>query len=201
LLKPESELDLEGLEVDYSTRILRDLNILFFGKEHPQKSDRNGVRIEMLVSEHHLDLAADLGNNYSRGARPSILETSDHGWDAIALSILLNIIHDRHDKVPRSIDLELFAKIAVITDYFECADALAMAAEIWRSKIYDYETVDKLDSTCLMWFYISWVFSWPEMFKSTKQLVVMNYQGPENFELNGLPPQGFLGKLTSHFCV
>ncbi|KAL9574133.1 hypothetical protein ACKAV7_001648 [Fusarium commune] len=196
LSPPESEAETEpspGSEADDLIRTLRSFNILFFDKEHPQKFDKNGVRLEILVYEIHLRLACDTG--LLRSKSRSVLEASDYGWDAIAMAIVVNSIHGQYQYMPLKIDLELFVKIAVITDYFQCDEALSMAAEIWRSNIYDHETVDRLNSTCLMWFYISWVFGLGEVFQSTTKMVVMGYQGPESLEMNSLPLQGFLGKL------
>ncbi|KAF9779375.1 hypothetical protein IL306_001920 [Fusarium sp. DS 682] len=57
---------------------LRDLDILFFGKENPQRSDKN-VEIRMLISSKHLYLATDLVKEEKRRAS---CERHFTGWDA-----------------------------------------------------------------------------------------------------------------------
>ncbi|KAH8743933.1 hypothetical protein F5883DRAFT_379155, partial [Diaporthe sp. PMI_573] len=44
------------------------------------------------------------------------LHTSD--WDTEALQVIMDILHGRSQRVPRSIPLELLAKIAVLVDYW-----------------------------------------------------------------------------------
>ncbi|KAH8751607.1 hypothetical protein F5883DRAFT_434009, partial [Diaporthe sp. PMI_573] len=39
-------------------------------------------------------------------------------WDTEALQIIMDVMHSRSRRVPRSITLELLAKIAVLVDYY-----------------------------------------------------------------------------------
>jgi len=56
-------------------------------------------------------------------------------WDKQALLIILNIIHGRTRAVPRHIDLEMLAKIAVMVDYYGCLEAVEHFVEVWRDNL------------------------------------------------------------------
>lgn len=52
-----------------------------------------------------------------------------YDWDAKAILIVMDIIHGRTHQVPRSIDLELLAKIALVIDFFDCHEVVALHAK------------------------------------------------------------------------
>lgn len=52
--------------------------------------------------------------------------------DPKAFLIILNIIHLRGSVVPQYVDLETLTELAVLTDYFQCHDALGPYPVLWR---------------------------------------------------------------------
>ncbi|KAF5971429.1 putative galactose oxidase precursor [Fusarium bulbicola] len=174
-------------------------NRLFFGKESPKEEEKKGLRLEIKVRGHILEFFC--GRKFLDPAVGSVLEATDYGWDAVALGITVKAIQGQYDYVPVKIDLELFVKIAVIADYMECGEALFMPSRVWLSNLDDHKAVKGLDSTSLMLFYVSWVFSLDELSCPMEEMVTMGYQGPETVELNGLPLQGFVVKLPPPLCL
>ncbi|KAI6565540.1 hypothetical protein MCOR04_008918 [Pyricularia oryzae] len=83
------------------------------------------------------------------------LELEAEDWDREALLIIMRVIHVQNQHVPRLIKLELLAKIAVLVDYYECRDAIDLAAEIWIKQLTPPEEPSK-DLVFLL--LISWVF-------------------------------------------
>lgn len=63
------------------------------------------------------------------------LELEAEDWDRGALLIIMRVIHVQNQHVPRLIKLELLAKIAILVDYYECRDAIDLAAEIWIKQL------------------------------------------------------------------
>jgi hypothetical protein len=81
-------------------------------------------QVTFRVSSRHLDLASakssrkrsQLWSNYQAEPDAFIhLECSE--WSANAFLTVLNIIHNPNRKVPKTVSLEMLAKIAVIFDY------------------------------------------------------------------------------------
>lgn len=84
-----------------------------------------------LVSSRHLILASPVFKKMLTG--PSWSEAKKvHGqfkvdaseWDTQALSIVLNLVHGRHRRTPKTATLESLANIAAIVDYYEFHEAV-----------------------------------------------------------------------------
>ncbi|KAF3066955.1 hypothetical protein CFAM422_009048 [Trichoderma lentiforme] len=102
--------------------------------------------VQMRLSSKHLTLASKYFQKMTENNwKESKLSTPEYGysyvinandWDEKALLLLMNIIHGRTSKVPRYIDLELLAKIAVLVDYYQCHEAVAFYSQTWLSSIF-----------------------------------------------------------------
>ncbi|KAM0242173.1 hypothetical protein ACHAP5_007329 [Fusarium lateritium] len=106
---------------------------------------------------------------------PVVREVTTTGWNAHALVVVLNIIHGRHRDVPRNISLEFFADVAIIVDYYQCEKAVQLAADLWHNLI--YKTPERYGKAAFMWLYISWVFSWPQVFSEMLRMIAMDGTG------------------------
>ncbi|KAH0522012.1 hypothetical protein TsFJ059_005932 [Trichoderma semiorbis] len=101
--------------------------------------------VQMRLSSKHLTLASKYfqkmtANNWkeSKEATPEVgysYVINANDWDEKALLLLMNIIHGRTSKVPRYIELELLAKIAVLVDYYQCHEAVAFYSHTWLRSI------------------------------------------------------------------
>lgn len=70
-------------------------------------------------------------NEGSRSSEDDLFEVSATDWDPDAFRILLDILHLNHQCIPRSLDLEMLAKVAVLVDYYECVEAMDMIIDSW----------------------------------------------------------------------
>ncbi|KAF4338325.1 dynamin family [Fusarium beomiforme] len=95
------------------------------------------VEIQMLVSGKHLELASSYFKKMFSG--PFMEGKADHSglrrvtasnWDPEAFNIVLTIMHGYHRDVPRSLGLEMLAKLAMIVDYYDCHEIIELYADI-----------------------------------------------------------------------
>ncbi|KAK1990843.1 hypothetical protein LX36DRAFT_620201 [Colletotrichum falcatum] len=141
--------------------------------------------IKFLLSSRHLILASRYFNTKLNGAwkeatpdptdRRYHLEASD--WDPDALLVLMNVIHGRTRSVPRSIDCEMLAKIAVLVDYYDCHEVVEVFASMWVDAL-----KNQLPSECgrdlVLWLLISYVFQQDDAFAQITKTAVVKGQGP-----------------------
>lgn len=81
-------------------------------------------------------------------------------WDQDALLTVMCIIHGRNKKVPREVDIEMMAKIAVIVDYYQCHEVLEVFSDIWLKEL--KRTVllpEAYNRDAVLWLHIANVFS------------------------------------------
>jgi hypothetical protein len=100
------------------------------------------VEVRLQLSSKHLTLASTYFRKMFRGpwtesrtssGLPYPRDASE--WDSDAILILMNIIHGRVRSVPRSIELEMLAKIAVLVDYYDCHEVVELISECWIQKL------------------------------------------------------------------
>lgn len=59
------------------------------------------------------------------------VEITAEGWDTEALLIMLRAMHCQHHSIPRTVTLEMLAKVAVLVDYYKCKEAVGIFTDIW----------------------------------------------------------------------
>ncbi|KAK8867596.1 hypothetical protein PGQ11_006174 [Apiospora arundinis] len=137
------------------------------------------VEVRMRLSSKHLILASAFFKKMLQGpweeSRTHSLEASD--WDAEALLILMNIIHGRHRAVPRSISLEMLAKISVLVDYYRCHEVVELFATCWILDLRP-SLPRKYGRDLTLWLLISWVFSQEDLFKTLTKVAIRETAGP-----------------------
>ncbi|KAF9779376.1 hypothetical protein IL306_001921 [Fusarium sp. DS 682] len=115
-------------------------------------------------------------------------------WGSHALCNILSIIHGRCRDVPRQISLFHFVDIAVIADYYQCAGALELAAELWRNSMEG--PPEKYGVKSIMWLYIAKVFSWSNLYSQMAKLTLEHGQGIQRpFETWDLPVGAILERI------
>ncbi|KAJ3454817.1 hypothetical protein MRS44_013417 [Fusarium solani] len=136
------------------------------------------VRLRMLVSWKHLKLASPVFRKMFAGPYVEGV-TDDRGlrrvsatdWDPEAFVIVLDIIHGHHRSVPKSLSLEMLAKVAVIVDYYGCHEIIDVFVDIWLKEMEKCPpTIYGKDS--LLWLLVSWVFSRADTFQSSAGLAL-----------------------------
>jgi hypothetical protein len=158
--------------------------------------------IRLRVSSRHLTLAshyfATALNGPWREAAPASTDLSRQifadDWDPEALLILMHIIHGRNRQVPRLIDLELLAKVAVLVDYYKCYEAVELFVELWLQELKGKLPLpNQVCRELILWLCVSWVFGDADLFTSVTSIAVRYSQGP--LETLGLPiPESVVGK-------
>lgn len=148
--------------------------------------------VRFLLSSRHLILASEYfylalqgpwkeGNTTSSDSRRYVY-TDD--WDTKALHILMQVIHGRNNGVPKLLDLELLAKIAVLVDYYKCHEAVKICSDMWIEKL-----TDPLPTSCnrelVLWHLIASVFEQRNLFKDITKVALQHGLGP--FPTLGLP--------------
>jgi hypothetical protein len=154
----------------------------------------------MLVSGNHLSLASSYFEKMFAGpfteGKPDhsgLRQVSASDWDPEAFNIILTVLHGYHRDVPRSLSLEMLAKLAMIVDYYQCHESIELYADIWLQRLKpNIPTVYGQD--CILCLFISWVFVQPDIFQQMTRLA-LRYSGKlieaENFPI----PTDLLGKL------
>ncbi|PVI07909.1 hypothetical protein DM02DRAFT_608519 [Periconia macrospinosa] len=150
--------------------------------------DDDHAAIRYLVSSRHLALASGYFKSslsqegWMEGVRNEAdgmyhLTTTD--WDPDALLILLNILHLHNRKVPRELTLEMLAKMAVLIDYYRCAEATEVFTAMWIEKTAESETVpSEYNRDLVLWMCVAWVFKIPSTFETTTSIVIAQNNMP-----------------------
>ncbi|KAF5676265.1 hypothetical protein FCIRC_7186 [Fusarium circinatum] len=190
------------------------------GLELPKAQDKE-LKYRFRVSSHHLTLASPVFRRMLNGpwkeSAPAgttlpettpetsgaaaevsaVHEISTTGWDVHAFITVLKIMHGCNRQVPEDVSLSFFMDVAVIVDYYECADAVAIAANLWKKDILasTYERFPIIGKASVMWLWIAWVFAWPSEFSSAAYREVYHTQGMDLIDTHDLPVAMLLEKL------
>ncbi|KAH1287596.1 hypothetical protein KXW56_001348 [Aspergillus fumigatus] len=148
--------------------------------------------IGMRVSSRHLALASPVFMRMFNGNWHEAREIRCEGivvlimdiWDVDITLILMNILHGYAPQVPRKVDLDTLAKIAVMVDYYQCRGAVEVFADIWVDGL-KADMPKAFGKPVLQWICIAWVFRKPtEFFAATRVTLV---QSPGVVHAYGLP--------------
>ncbi|CEL06506.1 hypothetical protein ASPCAL09682 [Aspergillus calidoustus] len=79
-------------------------------------------------------------------------------WDIEAFIILLRAIHGQHYHIPRKLTLEMLAKVAELTDYYQCRETVSIWEDIWVRGL--EETMPETYCRDLfLWIWVSYFFN------------------------------------------
>ncbi|KAG5966722.1 hypothetical protein E4U56_001187 [Claviceps arundinis] len=170
------------------------------GEAHGDNSERNEVQFRL--SSRHLALASPvfktmLNGSWKESAAPSSrskksrkprkplkngtdsstrYELTATEWDDEVFLMLMNIIHGRNTRVPLSVDLITLMKMSVLVDYYQCQEVSQVVVGVWIDKL-----SDNLPTTygrdCVIWMFVSWVFSRSEIFEKMTLLAIRTCEG------------------------
>ncbi|KAH7125634.1 hypothetical protein B0J11DRAFT_310897 [Dendryphion nanum] len=166
--------------------------------------EEDGIRFE--VSSRHLMLASPRfktmlsGRKWQEGVPGLdgrfVIRTED--WDEEAFRILMNVIHTRNRAVPRTIDLDLLAKIAVLVDYYDCSETIELFKDIWIDHV--NKTAPAPSNYCrdlMLWVCVAWVFGLEETFLATTEVAMR--QSKDCIRALGLPiPPRIIDEIDHH---
>jgi hypothetical protein len=153
----------------------------------------------MLVSSKHLFLASSffeemLQAHFKEGQTlrsDGFLELPLPDDDPIAFCILLDIIHGHTRKVPRTVDMNMLADIAILVDKYQLQEVVEVFSDGWIKSL-EPQVPTKSSEDLIVWLCISWVFGCADQFKKMTQILERESDSTVNAE--GLPiPPGILG--------
>lgn len=137
------------------------------------------------VSSRHLILASDYFAKMLEGpwkeseaatfSCPRIIHAE--GWDEAMLLVLMNIIHGRSRAVPRELDLESIAKLAVLVDYYQCLEAVEMHAAAWLQRL-PSSISKQFGRDQVLSLLVAWVFPQKELLNDACRSIVRQSRGP-----------------------
>ncbi|KLU84314.1 hypothetical protein MAPG_03358 [Magnaporthiopsis poae ATCC 64411] len=149
------------------------------------------VRIK--VSSKHLSLASrHFSNKIRHGDNARVqpdgrvhVRLDDGAVDPSAAVVVMNIIHGRGRKVPRFLDLDALAKVAVFVDRYRCHDAVEAYTDRWVGNLLQ-QWLDQGGSglpevycrDLVLWIYVSYVFHQPDLFKRATAVAISKSSGP-----------------------
>jgi hypothetical protein len=140
-------------------------------------NDAEGDEIWYHVSRRHLVSTSSTwermlsATNWKEGTRDEnddLYHLHTEGWDSEALLCVLQVLHLRNSQVPRTVSLETLAKIAVLIDFYDCAEALESFTERWVERLRATTPIpSNLCRDLLLWMCIAWVLKLPQEFLQT----------------------------------
>jgi hypothetical protein len=100
---------------------------------HTREETRFKVSSNLLTQSSDY-FKARLGQNWPEGqelSQKGNVEIRIDGFEPEGVRIVLNILHWRNDQIPLHVDLALLTKVALVTDYFQCNQALCFMGKKW----------------------------------------------------------------------
>lgn len=146
------------------------------------------------LSSKHLTSASVYFKNMLQGpwieSNASTIEAQD--WDPDAMAILMNVIHGRHWKVPKRVDVEKLVNIAVLVDYYKCHEVMEVFVEKWTTNV-EGEISERYCRELVLWIAIGRLFNRADIFSQATKMAILYSQGP--IQTLDLPiPQHVVGK-------
>ncbi|KAJ5691673.1 hypothetical protein N7488_012408 [Penicillium malachiteum] len=124
------------------------------------------------------------------------VEITAESWDIEALMIILRAIHGQFNHIPKKLNLEMLAQVAVIADYYECRNVLCLLIDMWIDKV--EEITPKPSRNLILWIWIAWFFQLPTQFKRSTSIAMSQSNG--SIDSFGLPiPEYVIGEDKSLF--
>ncbi|KAF5866307.1 hypothetical protein ETB97_012473 [Aspergillus alliaceus] len=112
------------------------------------------------------------------------VKITTHDWKPLPFLLLMAILHGQSQLVPRKLPLRRLTEMAILVDYYECYEAVAMFADLWTEGI--EERQQKLSmGNAIKWLCIAWVFRQNRAFKDITRHLQL--ESKERVTPNGLP--------------
>ncbi|KAF5720461.1 hypothetical protein FMUND_4283 [Fusarium mundagurra] len=162
----------------------------------PALKDKRASEYRFRVSSHHLTAASPVFRTMLNGhwkesvpskaatssdvldqtpAVPIIREISATDWNVHAFVTVLNIIHGRNNEVPRAASIKFVTDVAVIANYYECAESAGTFSSMARLVVEHGEGSEHVDTQDLP---IAVIFE--KLDKQREPLVPFIYRTPEH---------------------
>ncbi|OAQ78436.1 hypothetical protein VFPBJ_06557 [Purpureocillium lilacinum] len=171
----------------------------------PETPPMPAPEVHLRLSSKHLTLASPYFKSMlcgpwkegdTSGTQPRVLTAES--WDQDALLIVMNIIHGQNKKVPRTVDFEMMAKIAVIVDYYQCHEALEVFSDMWLKELKRTIPLPEVYTReAVLWLHISHVLSDEETFRTVTKVLQRHLTEP--LHTLDLPIPARIGEMLETF--
>jgi hypothetical protein len=184
-----SSVDAYPIETESSQDILSSQNDRNMRRTEDAIEDDKEI-VHYRVSSRHLTFVSPWFKRtlMSAGSKEAIPNPKDgrfyisaSGWDEEAFLILLNIFHLRKRQIPKTVSLELFAKIAVLVDYYELekAEAIEDYVDIWVTHTrHSYAIPTSYGRELVLWMCVSAIFDLSNEFEKATAVAIQRSTGP-----------------------
>ncbi|USP81652.1 hypothetical protein yc1106_08926 [Curvularia clavata] len=150
--------------------------------------------IEYHVSSSVLKLSSSYFSRCMRNFKEGIPNENDgryhvscKDWNEEAFLILLNALHFRTRRVPRSLPLDMLAKVAQLIEYYRCLEAIEIWTNMWIENLKKSTPIPEDFSQDLMrWMYVASIFELPEEFTRTTVIAIRRSRNIQSLVWN--PP-------------
>ena len=105
-------------------------------------------------------------------------------FDPDAFIIVMNVIHGLNRQIPLVVNLELLAKIAVVTDYLQCYESMEVFSVIWIDRLRD-SLPNSYCRELILWIMVSAIFHDQDTFGSVTRTAIL--ESNEELPSVGLP--------------
>jgi hypothetical protein len=113
------------------------------------------------------------------------------GFNPKAFEHVMNIIHVKSKRLPKKIDVEQLAHIAVLVDYYDMKDAVSFHAETWAKAVAKMKFPTTYCQNLVLRTFVARTFGDDESFQRGAQLITKTSKGP--IQDLGIPMFGFAG--------
>lgn len=104
--------------------------------------------------------------------------------DSTALAVVMDIIHGRTRRVPRSLELDMLAKVAVVVDDLQCHEAVEIFSDMWIGELDDL-VPSRYTRDLVLWIFIASVFQRQKLLDSAIRTAIL--QSTDEFRTLNLP--------------
>lgn len=171
-------------------------------ESHGKDLDTENSKFRLRVSSKHLTFASTYFTNMFTG--PWKESQKDHAstftvlaedWDQDALEILMNVIHGRNRSIPQELSLELLAKVSLLTDYYQCHEAVEIVHRQWVAGLKEPVSWN-YGRDLILRLFVCWVFGEKKVFNRLIEVALDEAFGP--FHTLGLPFPEDLLSMSQH---
>lgn len=110
-----------------------------------------------------------------------------------AMEYVLNIVHVKTRRLPRKMDLELLAHIAVLVDYYDMKEAVSFHAEIWAKAAAQKKFPETYCRDLVLRTFVARTFGDKKNFRRGAEIILQHSKGP--LPGLGLPMLGLAGNF------
>ncbi|GIJ90713.1 hypothetical protein Asppvi_009675 [Aspergillus pseudoviridinutans] len=159
------------------------------------------------VSSKHLTLASNYFKDHlkkrispaSTADEPGYVEVHMLDSDPGAFLIVMNIIHNQGQQIPKEVDAAMLLKVAAVVRYLNCQEACTFFFGVWMKRLVDENKIvfDTWDN-CLKWVYISWASNRHSLFTSSTSAAMSRRCSSSTYPAELNLPEHIKGIVANH---